>query len=349
MNVLVSISHPAHVHLFKNLIWELQKQNDDILVIAKEKDVTLALLDLYHIPYQIFTKKSNMKIFESITRVIRFLKILHEYHPDVVISQMDPTLAFSAKLAGVRCLCLANSDLVNSKSIRLFTALTLPFVDKVYTPEVFKMDFGKKHIKYKGYKESAYLHPNRFTPDKSVLQELNIHEGEYYTVLRLVAWKAYHDVGEHGLTNIIDLIKILEKYSRVLITMEGELPAELAKYQITLAPTKMHDILYYASLLVTDSQTMAVEAAMLGTPVIRCNSFVGVNDMSNFQELEDKYGLLYNISNESDLMKKVEELLRLPNLKLEWKEKREILLADKIDLTDFLLQEINSIVGNKNE
>jgi predicted glycosyltransferase len=39
---------------------------------------------------------------------------------------------------------------------------------------------------------------------------------------------------------------------------------------------------------------MTTEAAVLGTPAIRCNSFVGKRDMGNFIELEKKYGLIFN-------------------------------------------------------
>ena len=38
--------------------------------------------------------------------------------------------------------------------------------------------------------------------------------------------------------------------------------------------------------MVTDSGTMAIEAAVMGIPVVRCNSFIGQGNMGIFQELE---------------------------------------------------------------
>ena len=51
MRVLFDIVHPAHVHFFKYLYADLVAEGHETLVIAREKDVTLALLDEYGIPY----------------------------------------------------------------------------------------------------------------------------------------------------------------------------------------------------------------------------------------------------------------------------------------------------------
>jgi predicted glycosyltransferase len=82
---------------------------------------------------------------------------------------------------------------------------------------------------------------------------------------------------------------------------------------------------------------MTTEAAVLGVPAIRCNSFVGEDDMSNFIELEDKYGLIFNYSDSEEALKKALELVKMPGLKEEWSKKREKLLNDKIDVTAFIV------------
>jgi predicted glycosyltransferase len=55
---------------------------------------------------------------------------------------------------------------------------------------------------------------------------------------------------------------------QVFITSEGWLDDGLAKYEINVSPEKMHDLLYYADLLIGDSQTMTTEAGVLGTPAM---------------------------------------------------------------------------------
>jgi hypothetical protein len=82
---------------------------------------------------------------------------------------------------------------------------------------------------------------------------------------------------------------------------------------------------------------MTTEAAILGTPVIRCNSFVGPNDMGNFIELERKYDLIYSFRNTEQAIQKAIELIQRTDLKEQWAKKREKLLADKIDVTRFMV------------
>ncbi len=39
MRILVDIGHPAHVHFFKNFIWEMEKRGHEFIVTARDKDV----------------------------------------------------------------------------------------------------------------------------------------------------------------------------------------------------------------------------------------------------------------------------------------------------------------------
>ena len=98
----------------------------------------------------------------------------------------------------------------------------------------------------------------------------------------------------------------------------------------------MHHIMAFASLYIGDSQTMAAEAGVLGTPFIRFNDFVG--RIGYLNELENKYKLGVGIkSNEGDrLMKVVEEMARNEQLRDEYKFRREEMLEDKMDVAQFL-------------
>jgi len=193
----------------------------------------------------------------------------------------------------------------------------------------------EKQIRYDGYHELAYLHPNHFTPNPAVLDEIGLGEDDTFIILRFVSWTASHDIGQHSIQDRTALVQELERYGQVFITSEGRLDGGLAKYQIKVAPEKMHDLLYYASLYVGEGATMASEAAVLGTPSIYVSSLVGT--MGNFIELEQKYGLVFNYSDSDKTMNKAAELIQEPDLKKEWKKKREKLLEDKIDVTAFMV------------
>ena len=67
---------------------------------------------------------------------------------------------------------------------------------------------------------------------------------------------------------------------------------------------------------------MASEAALLGTPAIRSNTFVGPHDMTNFKVLEQQYGLLCNIRDFESVLATVKEMASKP-MKAEWQERKK--------------------------
>jgi hypothetical protein len=162
---------------------------------------------------------------------------------------------------------------------------------------------------------------------------LGVKENEKYVIVRFVSWEAYHDVGLNGITleNKIVLVKNLLKYAKVFITSEKQLPDELEPYKISIPPEKMHDAIYFSSLLVGESATMASEAAVLGVPSIYIDE-VG----RGYTDEEGEWGLVHNFKpKEQDLaIKKAEELILLDNVQ-EFRKKRDKFLKDKIDVTAF--------------
>ena len=78
----------------------------------------------------------------------------------------------------------------------------------------------------------------------------------------------------------------------------------------------MHHALYYADIYIGDSQTMTAEAAVLGTPALRFNDFVG--KLSYLEELEHKYELTYGIktSEPEKLYEKIREILKMKLMKI---------------------------------
>jgi len=335
MNILISVNHPAHVHLFKNFIWQMEKRGHHFFIVARDKDKTIDLLNKYGLQFFLIGKAKTTLlgyIGEMIERIVKFYSIIGDTKPDIVLTQMDPSPAIAATLRGIPYICLADSE-----PAKLILYSTMPFTKAVLTPSCFRMNLGKKHIYYHGYKELAYLHPNMFKPDISVLDDLGLQKNDPYILIRFVSWSAHHDINEQGLQNKMEIVKQLEKYHRVFISSEKKLDREFEKYELKVPPEKIHDIMYYARLLFCDSQTMTTEAGVLGTPVIRCNSFVGANDMGNFIELEKKYHLIYNFRNEDDALQCASSLLSIPNLKEEWARRKNNLLKDKIDVTAFMV------------
>ncbi|OQC48959.1 MAG: hypothetical protein BWX57_01133 [Tenericutes bacterium ADurb.Bin024] len=230
---------------------------------------------------------------------------------------------------------IALEDTFNMEQVKL----SMLFTDIVLTGDYPHPSLGKKEIKYPGYHELAYLHPNVFTPDESVLDILRVKQGEKYAIVRFVAWKASHDIGHCGISyeNKIKLVNTLSKHLRVFISSESELPKELKKFQINVPAEQMHNALAFAQLFVGESGTMASECACLGVPSVYLdNKGRGYTD-----DLEKFYGLVFNynetIKDQLAAIKKAEELALKQNTKEEYLPKREKFLADKIDVSAFLI------------
>ena len=45
LRIAVDITHPAHFHFFKNSIQAWQDRGHDVLILSRDKDLTLQLLD----------------------------------------------------------------------------------------------------------------------------------------------------------------------------------------------------------------------------------------------------------------------------------------------------------------
>jgi uncharacterized protein len=339
MNYLIDIGHPAHVHLFRNLYHELKGRGHHVWVTVKEIPIAQQLLKRYAIPFVGIGSKAD-GLWGKFSQQLKFdytlWKICRRQHVDIALGS-------SIGVAHISRLCPTVSfvfDDDDSAVQPLMARFGHPFADYIASPDVLAYERQKPHhLTYPGYHELAYLHPKRFQPDPSVLSEAGLHPDEPFFLMRFNAFKAHHDAGAAGLG--IEqkrwLVQRLADAGRVFITTEREIDEEFAPYQIKISPEKAHSLLYYATLLVGDSQTMTSEAAVLGTPSLRCNTFAG--RISYLQEEEEKYGLTYAFLPKAfeALQQKLEALLATPRLKACWARKRARLLADKIDVTAFMV------------
>lgn len=336
MNILIDINHPAHVHLLRNVYYLLTGNGHSVVVVVKEIPSAMKLLDLYGIPYTNIGKKDDALMKKGLDQLVydrRLLKMARKYHIDLGVGS-SINIPHVSRLCKMKSIILDDDD---DEVEPLFVKFGHPFADVILSPTDTPRK-SKKKLYVKAYHELSYLHPNRFTPDPSVLEDAGLKEGEPYFVLRFNAFKAHHDVGVVGLTieNKRRLVDYLKTKGKVFITTERDIDDEFKPYQLKVSPEKAHSLMYYATMLVGDSQTMTSEAAVLGTPAIRCNTFVG--RIHYLEEEEHKYGLTYGFrpDQSEEMFQKIEELLAMPNLKEEWQRRRQKMLSEKIDYSLFL-------------
>lgn len=320
MKYIFELNHPKHYYQFKYVMQMLKEKGHDVLVLARDKDVLLNVLEEEGVRYEILgqhKKKMLSKLFGAIPLLKNYSRIVKRYQPDVFVSKASPFGGVMAKRNRAKSVIFVDSEVV-----LLTNKFVEPRCTKVVTPENFTLDYGEKHIRVKGVFEDCYLAPSVFQPNEKVISGNGLKKP--YAVFRFVGWFANHDVNNSGFTleEKMKLVKAVEPYMTVYISSEKELPEELKKYKLPTPASAIHSVLAFADLYLGDSQTMATEAALLGTPAIRSNSFVGENDMSNFKMLEQKYGLLRNIASFDEVLKTVEDFA-FNSRKEEWLKKKE--------------------------
>ena len=348
MKILIDIGHPAHVHLFRNFAQIMLDRGNDVLFTCREKEFEIDLLKHYNFRYVSFGKKYKSMI-GKMWGLAKFdcseLAACHQFHPDILLSHGSLYAAFAARM--IHKPHISFEDTFNMEQVRLYE----PNTDVILTGNYPHPRISDKEIHYSGYHELAYLHPNRFKPDNSILEELGVSADEKYVILRFVAWNASHDAGHKGIAyqDKLDAIKEFSKYAKVFISSEAKLPDQLEKYRIKIPSYRMLDALAYSTLLWGESFTMPSECSVLGVP-----SVITHNNTSYYlDEQQKKYDLCYHYSesleDQRSAIQKCLELLQRKNLNEEWQEKRQRLLSDKIDVTDSKLGVPESLFSKTTE
>ena len=338
MKIIIEIPHPARVHLFRNLYFKLIKENNEVIVLYKDKEQTRSLLNIYKIPgIKIGSNKKGFlsKLIGLCFEFFNVFKISYSFKPDLFLGGASPVIGLCSFI--FRSKYISFSDTEHAK---LTWFLSKIFIDIIITPKCFLKDLGDKHIRIDGYKELAYLYPKYFKPDTSVLKDLNLSKNDKIIILRFISWEAIHDIGHNGFSNNnkYEAVKMLSKYGKVFISSESRLPRDLEELRLNISPEKIHSLIYFSSLFFGESGTMATEAAILGTPSVRVSSLSKL--LGNFKELNEKYGLIYYYDNFQDGLNKSINILKYKNSKIIWIKKSNELINDKIDVTDFIFNKI---------
>lgn len=337
MNILIDVGHPAHVHYYRNLAKILESYGNNVIWTVKDLPSAITLLDLYGFSYIKLPPKSDNIIYKVLKQLqydLIIAKICITHKIDIAIGT-SVSIVHVSKFLKVKSIVFDDDD---DDVQPLVTKFVNPFANALLSPTALK---GKRKkidtIYYPGYHELAYLHPKRFTPDLSIFKEIGLAIGEPYFVMRFNVFKAHHDIGVMGLSlnQKKQLIDVLKPKGKIFITTEREIESELEEYRLNISPTKIHSLLAFATLFIGDSQTMTSEAAMLGTPSLRCNSLA--RSISYLNEEENLYGLTFAFLPEEFnlLLDKINELLAINNIKDLWLAKRDKMLSEKIDVTLF--------------
>lgn len=363
MNILLQLSHPAHFHYYHHAMLNWMKHGHKVIVVIKTKDILEQLVKDSGIPYYNINNKAHRGsklgvLWDMIVRDWKILKICLRDKINILTGS-SAEIAHIAWLLRKFGVCTGEDD---AKVIPNYVRCTAPFLYENcirLCPIICGSDRMEKYtVHYPSYHELAYLHPNHFVANKMIVEEYGIDTSKPYFVMRFASLKAHHDDGIKGINTEIAqrLIDILSPHGQIYITSERELEPQFEPYRIRINPLDMHHVMAFASLYIGDSQTMAAEAGVLGTPFVRFNDFVG--RIGYLRELEDVYELGYGVHatpltedspirrndgilqpNGTDaLYRVVEQLVAMPAAERKplFAKRREKMLSEKIDYAKYL-------------
>lgn len=336
--IAIFLGHPAHFHMFKHTVTALEKKSIEVDYVIKSKDIVEDLVKMSGHKYYVVRKherRASGKLALAISLIemeLRMIRYILKRKPKLIVGTYAPVLSH---LTGVPFIVCCEDD---TAIIPRFAKTSYPYAKAILAP--IYCNGGKwnnKMTKYAGFQKLAYLHPRYFTADRSIIEPNLRHKERPYVLIRFAKLEAHHDEGIKGMTNqlALQLIHMLSDTYDIYISSERPLDTSLEDYRLHINPMDIHHWLAFASIYIGDSQSMSVEAAMLGVPSVRFSDFAGRIGVLN--ALEERYHLTTGIpsTQPQKLIETIEELTQTPNLKDVYATRREKMLAEQIDVSQF--------------
>jgi hypothetical protein len=340
MKILIDIGHPAHVHYFKNFARIMLSKGNDILFVCRDKEFEIDLLNANGFEFISLGKHYKSirgKIFGLLKFDFKMLRISLKFKPDLFLSAGSMYAAHVSFLIGKPHIAIEDSE--NMEQIRLYK----PFTKLILTPDAIPQKYGKKQIRFNGFHQSAYLHPNYFKRNLNLKKEIGVPLNGKVFLLRLVALNASHDVNLNSIDkkNLNFLINFLKEKGHLFISSEKPLPKDLEKYRLQILPEKIHSFLSICDLVIGESGAMTNESAYLGIPNILI-----VNVDLNVHKKYCDLGLKFHYHKINDqVMDKIKLTINdLDSVKKDFKDKSNEYIKNSIDLTDYLIKTAESLI-----
>lgn len=337
MNILIDIGHPAHVHFFARPIRLLQADGHQILVTSRRKDIALELLDELGIPHVLLSSAcSGLLGFarELMLRDRALIRTVRDFGAQRMAEIGGTFVAHATLFTGIPSLVFYDTE-----NAWLQNVITYPFASRVLVPECYQgWTPHRRTLRYPGYHELSYLHPSTFAPDAARARAAGLAADHDNFLIRLVSWKANHDIGERGWSAALlqAVLRHLSDRGNVMISSEADLGDEFASYRYAGPVSDIHHVMAGCRLVVGESATMASEAAVLGVPAV----YAAKTGRGYTTEQEQRYGLVANVRTlePNALCAVMDRLLKQPAAY--WQAQRRRLLEDCIDVGRFVADAI---------
>jgi len=248
----------------------LAKQHDCIIEITLQPRGKLVpilqreLPDYHFTPIGMFRKSMVTKVLGLAYRFPRFLNHVRRGKYDVVVSFGGTGICHATYI-------LRKPSVIFDDDIEYGIGFYpyKPFATRLVMPAHIPVR-GKNVVKYKGFKELAYLHPNYFKANEGSLQEYGLRPGEYVFVREVSKISMNYAHLETG--QLADVCRHLKTLGlKVILSLEDKsLTDRFASDCIILQEpvTDIYSLMHFALLTISSGDTMARESCLTGTPVI---------------------------------------------------------------------------------
>lgn len=340
MRILIDITHPAHLHFFRNAISCLTARGHGLMLTARDKDILRDLSNEIGITLDFFGGAPSGIAGMARTLIQRKRQLatrINRFKPDVMAAIGGTFIGFLGWAKRV-----PNVVFYDTENATLSNRITYPFASRVCTPRAYLHNV-RRQVRYAGYHELAYLAPDVFTPDPSVREALGVGRDEPYAIARFVGWQASHDLGHNGIeaAEKVRLIEQLHSAGRVFISAEGQLPEKLQCMRFPLAMSRMHDAIAEASVVVGESSTMASEAAVLGVPSVFIHPKI---ERGYTHEQANRWEIVhwYTADQREEAIACARRLMTRIQSE-HWRNIGRAIVTDSINVTEFICDQIEAV------
>ncbi len=329
--LLIEIGHPGHVHFFKDPIRILKNHDWSIMIHARNKAECFELLESENLDF--FPGLRHQSTVKNILNIPKFVgdiyRLSKRFSVDIMAGVGGCHAALTSRLNNIPFVSYTDTEHAREQAL-----LYVPHCSSIHTPNAFKLDFGKKHHRYPGYHELSYLHPNQFTPNREKIEESGLLENGPPIVMRIVGFTASHDFAIKQIRWKTEFIRKYHKDYRIIISSELPLPRNLQPFNNPLPANELHNLLAFTRMYIGSGATTASEAAILGSPVVYTNPLT----LGYLDEMERKYGLVYNRKSLQGILSSCEKILSEP--KQTYIERSKKLVNESCDVAQYVADTI---------
>ena len=335
--VWIDLDNTPHIPFFQPIIAELEKRGYECVVTARDAYQVLDMAERYGMKYtkigHHYGKNKLMKVAGTLIRTTEMLPFIIKKKPSVAVSHGSRTQLVASKLLGIPSLVL-----IDYEHARGLVSIKPNYV---MTPDVisgssFKMS-PDRISQYPGIKEDVYV--VSYTPNHSIIDELNIDESKVVVTVRPPATEAHYFCEASEELFEASMKFLLEENTQIILLPRNNnqkdfinqtWPQAISSGRVIIPARAVNglDLMWYSDLVISGGGTMNREAAALDVPVYSIfRGTIGAVD----RYLSD-VGRLVLLEKPDDLKTKLKLVKRQKNIKLADRDKTALnAIVDKIE------------------